>query len=349
MPGGKTHAPYKIVKRGTKWVVVNSLGETKATFDSAEAARAYQRALYANVPGATKQKGSLLDLRDRLMPRTMRSITDLVVDTATGVDTSKDAALTVERAFVLQNTAGHLFINGPAHVLGSRLAAQWERKANANPHYLYVAGRYVEANSPNRNNAYWTTEDLELGQPTVAGGPLNWLHDDRHIVGTITDTELVQTHAEKVAASDIGPHIAAMSTVWKFLFPAEAQVMERASDDGTLWYSMECTSEQVVCVDSPGRPGCGEAFPYAQVIREPTTVCAHLQSGTSVRRYLEPTFFGGAVIVPPVKPGWANADAKVMRHAAKVTEREGLADRMGRKDAERMVAMIIEYAEGNGR
>lgn len=54
MPKGATAAPYKIFKQGDKWVVKNNMGEKKAEFDSEEAARDYQKALYARVPGAAK-------------------------------------------------------------------------------------------------------------------------------------------------------------------------------------------------------------------------------------------------------------------------------------------------------
>ena len=50
-----SHAPYNIEERDGKWVVVNSLGEVKGTFDSEEQARQQQKALYANVPGAAEQ------------------------------------------------------------------------------------------------------------------------------------------------------------------------------------------------------------------------------------------------------------------------------------------------------
>src|SRR3954468_11429735 len=50
-----TGAPYKVEKRGSKWVVLNNLGEVKGTHDSEGEARAHQAALYANVPGAKKQ------------------------------------------------------------------------------------------------------------------------------------------------------------------------------------------------------------------------------------------------------------------------------------------------------
>jgi hypothetical protein len=53
-PAG-ANAPYKIVKRGSQYAVVNNAGLTKATFPTRAKALAYQRALYANVPGASKR------------------------------------------------------------------------------------------------------------------------------------------------------------------------------------------------------------------------------------------------------------------------------------------------------
>jgi hypothetical protein len=49
------HAPYKIVKRGASYAVVNNIGETKATFKTRALALNYQRALYVSVPGAAKR------------------------------------------------------------------------------------------------------------------------------------------------------------------------------------------------------------------------------------------------------------------------------------------------------
>jgi hypothetical protein len=49
------HAPYKILRRAGKYVVVNNIGETKATFATRAEALKYQRALYVSVPGAAKR------------------------------------------------------------------------------------------------------------------------------------------------------------------------------------------------------------------------------------------------------------------------------------------------------
>jgi hypothetical protein len=268
-------------------------------------------------------------------------------ETTTGVDTSiASADAGSDSAFVVENEAGHLFVTGPASVLPTEKAAQWEKASKANDAYLYIQGRYVEADSPNRNLAYWSTEDLQVGQPTVANGPLNWLHSERHIIGVLTDSHLVSGTKETAAQGGIGNHIVAMSAMWKFLYPEEASVLQKASLDNALWYSMECVSETVTCMDTPGRPGCGEVFPYERVVANDGGVCSHIREKSSVRRYGDPTFLGAAVIVPPVVPGWGNADATVQRQAAMTVERESLGNLLSKTDAERMVAMVLQYANG---
>lgn len=57
-PAG-ANAPYKIERRGGKYVVLNNTGAVKATFDSRPKALAYLRALYANVKGAAKRAGKV--------------------------------------------------------------------------------------------------------------------------------------------------------------------------------------------------------------------------------------------------------------------------------------------------
>jgi hypothetical protein len=54
-PGGGPHAPYNVEQRGDQWVVVNDLGEVKGTHDTEDEAREQQKALYANVEGASEQ------------------------------------------------------------------------------------------------------------------------------------------------------------------------------------------------------------------------------------------------------------------------------------------------------
>lgn len=178
------HAPYKIVKRGKKWTVVNNIGETKATFKTRTAALAYQRALYKNVPGAQK-------------------MADKVKWTG-GKKAKKDKA------------------------------------------------------------------SFDEGTGSMK--------------------------------------IQALSGMWSHIFPFETSQVEAASEDGSLFFSMECRGSHLICA---GDLGCGQKFDYADV----DSHCDHLLSRTSIRHIVNPVFRGGALIVPPVKPGWKQANASVVTDA----------------------------------
>lgn len=213
-----------------------------------------------------------------------------------------------EKAFVVHAESGRTVITGPIREV-----------AMVNQGFTYLKGRFVEADSPNSNGALWTTGDLQLGQSTVAGGPLNWLHDENHVIGSFLDGALVSGREDAA----VGNHIVSTAAVWRFLFPKEADTIERAAADHQLFFSMECISKEVACIDTPGRPGCGEHFSYADY--DSGRACAHLRERSSVRRFVDPIFLGGAIIVPPIRPGWANAEAGVVRQAAALSESAHLA------------------------
>lgn len=245
----------------------------------------------------------------------------------TPVATSVEA----ERAFVVQGKH-RTVITAPLREL-----------ALVNEGFLYLHGRFVEADRPNGNGAMWSTADLELGRATVAGGPLNWLHDENKIIGSLMDGQLVTAREASAAGQpDVGTHITSTAAMWRFLFPREAQTIESAAGDGQLYYSMECLSRAVACVDTPGRPGCGEEFAYADY--DAGRTCAHLKERSSIRRFVDPFFLGGAVIVPPVRPGWANADVEVVRQAAALTEEQGIDHDISTAEARELAAAILTWA-----
>lgn len=245
-------------------------------------------------------------------------------------------------------------------------SAMWGSPPNPSRHMVWMQGRFVGAERPNRNNAFWSTADLELGKPSVAHGPLNWLHEDRHIIGAIADATFVPATTQPEAAAEAGgtetadwtdllkrggagadatisdPHISALSAIWSWVYPDEASVVQMASDSGVLAYSMECISESVQCV---GDGGCGSEFGYMQYAKGDT--CDHLKERSTVRRLVNPTFLGGAVIVPPSRPGWADANASILRQAASVAEKAF--DQAGRPDIpaatwEQMMAGVLTFA-----
>jgi len=175
----------------------------------------------------------------------------------------------------------------------------------------------VGAEKANKNGAFWSTGDLEMGLPTVQHGPINWLHEGRHVIGSIADSNLVtHQHADDQPLQE--PYIAIAAAIWKWLYPDEAQVIQQASDQDALRLSMECVSDQVRCI---GSNGCGQSFDYNDYMRKSPGVCQHIIDGSSTRQLVNPTFLGAAIIVPPVRPGWPGAKAQVMKRASAMAEK----------------------------
>ena len=241
----------------------------------------------------------------------------------------KESKGETEKAFVLHADSGRTIITAPLREI-----------AQVNEGFTYLRGRYVEADNPNQNGAMWTTADLEMGAPTVAGGPLNWLHQERKIIGTLLDGALQSGREAADGEPAIGNHIVSNAVLWNFLFPNEALTVQRASDQGEAYFSMECLSRQVACV---GDLGCGETFDYADYNSKRT--CQHLREKSSVRRFVDPYFLGAAVIVPPIKPGWANANLETLgRQNAEAVERAQLEDHLSKSQAEAMVSALLAWA-----
>src|SRR5207237_2336628 len=112
------------------------------------------------------------------------------------------------------------------------------------------------------------------------------------------------------------PYMAAVSAVWKWVHPEKVAEIERAADMGKLYYSMECVGREMSCVSDETRQGCGKSFDYITAMTQPQMTCEHIQARTSARRMVDPSFLGGAVIVPPTQPGWGAANVEVMRQQA---------------------------------
>ncbi|HEY0645649.1 MAG TPA: hypothetical protein VGD39_19695, partial [Nocardioides sp.] len=69
-PGGGEHAPYKLVEGDGGWYVENAKGERKNSEPkSKEDARQFQKALYANVPGAAESAQKAASFHDPADPR----------------------------------------------------------------------------------------------------------------------------------------------------------------------------------------------------------------------------------------------------------------------------------------
>lgn len=191
---------------------------------------------------------------------------------------------------------------------------------DSNPFIQWIAGDFVEGDNANSNTQFWTAGDLELAEYTIRYSPLNMVHKFRQPIGFYAATKTVALERD-AAAKTLSPEaekagsmkIQALSGLWTHIFPFEAAQAEAANDADLLFYSMECRGTHLTCGtdESKNLVGCGQTFDYMQV----DTHCDHLLDRSSVRHIVSPTFRGGALIVPPVRPGWKQAHATVLSEA----------------------------------
>jgi len=210
---------------------------------------------------------------------------------------------------------GRVFFTNMARLVRSEedvpqeYASEWATR-EINPFIKWIAGNFVESDRPNSNKQFWTAGDLEMAEYSIRGAPLNMVHKTRQPVGFFEDTNSVDlsTDEEEDEASRSPLKIQALAGMWTHIFPFEAALVDAADEKGLLYYSMECRGTHIVCA---GDEGCGEKFEYLK----PSTHCDHLKERASIRHIVNPTFRGGALIVPPVRPGWKGANASVFKDA----------------------------------
>lgn len=203
--------------------------------------------------------------------------------------------------------------------LAAREMASEYEAASGNSELMWVSGKFVEAEQANVNGAFWDTADLEYGEHSIVHAPVNFLHQHRNCIGVFTESKLFKPgdvrHAE--AAASTKPFMAVNAALWKEFFPYETRMVEMASDAGLLFWSMECQSQSIRCETSgDGKwTGCGKEYPFEQWAKRPESLCTHMQEKSAQRHFVQPRFNAGAVIVPPVRPGWREAKAQVREHA----------------------------------
>jgi len=199
--------------------------------------------------------------------------------------------------------------------------ADWKIDKSS-PFIQWIAGDFVEADKPNSNTQFWTASDLSMAEYSIKYAPLNMVHRFRNPIGFFAATKTVKLQRHLKAAPEDGAaakkdeqqgsmKIQALSGLWSHIFPFEAAQTEAADAAGLLFYSMECRGTHLICA---GDNGCGEKFDYMAT----ATHCEHLRDRSSIRHIVNPTFRGGATIVPPVRPGWKNAHATVVSDAVMV-------------------------------
>lgn len=217
--------------------------------------------------------------------------------------------------------------------LPREMAAEFDR-SKLNQSFLWIAGRYVQANQLNRNGQFWTFDDIKHGEKSIQYTPLNALHKYDRPLGVFIQTKIVQ----REAADDKGeplPEVQALAVMWAANFPEQAEFVRAAHKAGTLFFSMECVAESKQCLT------CERKFEWAA---ETASLCEHLgSSAIAPRRFINPTFLGGALIFPPESPGWL--DANVTEVARRLTlEYAAQTDGVGPEQWEMLMQLALEFA-----
>lgn len=238
----------------------------------------------------------------------------------------------------LETDCSYVFLDSATLLPDDRdIAGHWASNyINDNPAYRWVVGKYVEADNPNRNNQMWALSELEGSKASILHAPLNILHRPQHIVGSFTGAEMnyptdaaskkeTDSHPNdpnndegpnndmkkkkkaKKSVSDVTdpyPYMGAVAAFWKSYYPTELVVVERAFNEGSLFFSMECVSDTIT-FKTPA--GLTETFKYAGP-KSPTY--GSWGDRANIRQFNKPHFLAGALIFPPAAPGWQGASIK---------------------------------------
>lgn len=176
-----------------------------------------------------------------------------------------------------------------------------EPHVRRDPDIKWVLGNFIETGRPNSNGHIFPLEDIrDGGLDSMVPKPLNMLHRQQRVVGATVAAELLYPTGDPTDALDV-PYAELLSAMWKSNFPEDYAIVEQAHKEGSLYYSMECMPTQLGC------PECQGMFAYKG--RQHESYCDHLQSTPIAPKILsKPHFNAAALIVPPVRPGWRQAD-----------------------------------------
>jgi len=213
----------------------------------------------------------------------------------------------------ITTTSTHIMMTSACTLLPQdrEIAEHWAQSlVSGNPAFRYIVGKYVEADNPNRNMQQWTLADLPEAQGSIVNSPLNILHRQQHVVGSFLGSELLYPKGKQEEAQEAGrPFIEALATFYAFYFPDELKVIEKAHNQGSLFYSMECIGESMTFI----RPDGTHTEEMAYVGAYSDDYGEDGSNPENIRQINKPHFLGGALIFPPKRPGWK--DAKIQQVA----------------------------------
>lgn len=241
-----------------------------------------------------------------------------------------------DHSFVLENVEkSRLVVSTPLQEFAS------SEKARASSPGLMLQGRLVGAEVANRNGAFWTKGDLEFGLPSVSNSPLNWVHRQEEIVGCLYSPYLEQgewSNDRYATVSDAPFFIETRAVMWDWIYPERGEILRQALSEDKAWLSMECVGEAMQCQT------CDSFFNWDEAMSLGERVCEHIRERSGVRRIVNPTFLGAAVIVPPVEPGWSAANLKESHWANEYAAAEKAFAGLAERDAIGILSQIAAWS-----
>jgi hypothetical protein len=233
-----------------------------------------------------------------------------------------------------------LHLGFPAFLVTEDRELAWaEKYVRRDPDLSWILGNYVEADNSNDNGHIFPLAELTAAQATLFHKPLNMLHHARYCVGTFVGAELTTPPAAAGASLEFNPSMTSMvpyvvssggttytisgttnvttntpliagrnpilealAVFWKHNFPEEAQVIQKAHAEGSLYFSMETVPDEIECAAEQ----CKKRVKYAG--RQHDSYCCHMNDVGGRKKLYKPHFNAGALIFPPVRPGWRKAE-----------------------------------------
>lgn len=179
-----------------------------------------------------------------------------------------------------------------------------------NPAYAWVLGKYVGANKANDNGHIFDGAELAEARQSLLYAPMNMLHRPSAIMGVYVANEVIWPKEPAATAAgepntETEPFLEALAAFYRYYFPDEYDDVEKAHRAGALAWSMECVPKTVTCA-AIAHPDCAKTFEYAG--RQSETYCAHLNEPGASKRMGKPHFTAGALVLPPARPAWKNAN-----------------------------------------
>lgn len=121
--------------------------------------------------------------------------------------------------------------------------------------------------------------------------------------------EFVWPEGEKAGEAE-PPIVEALAAFWSYYESELLASIEMAHREGALFFSMEAVPKSITCRGQEDLQGCEKTYDYDGP--KSPSYCDHLNLPRSRKVLNAPVFKGGALIIPPSRPGWKHANVKEM-------------------------------------